>query len=85
MKIELTHDEAITIMVALDSYAAQKRVEWMFMDGRAIKKKLDLPNGASRRSDHRLRLASRSIRTGCRENSHVYPDLFVVLRTLLLH
>ena len=29
MKIELTDDEAITIMVALDSYAAQKRVEWM--------------------------------------------------------
>ena len=29
MNIELTDDEAITIMVALDSYAAQKRVEWM--------------------------------------------------------
>jgi hypothetical protein len=29
MKIELTPDEVTMIMVALDSYAAQKRVEWM--------------------------------------------------------
>ena len=29
MKIELTNDEVTMIMVALDSYAAQKRVEWM--------------------------------------------------------
>jgi hypothetical protein len=33
MKIELTDHEVATMMVALDSYAAQKRVEWM--DSRA--------------------------------------------------
>ena len=29
MKIDLTDDEATTIMVALDAYATQKRTEWM--------------------------------------------------------
>ena len=29
MKIELTDDEVTTIMVALDSYGAQKRIEWL--------------------------------------------------------
>jgi len=29
MKIELTDDEATTMMVALDAYATQKRIEWM--------------------------------------------------------
>ena len=28
MKIELTDDEVTTILVALDSYGAQKRIEW---------------------------------------------------------
>ena len=29
MKIELTDDEVTTILVALDSYGAQKRIEWL--------------------------------------------------------
>tara|TARA_Y100000034_G_scaffold130331_1_gene188617 strand:- start:931 stop:1200 length:270 start_codon:yes stop_codon:yes gene_type:complete len=29
MKVELTDDEVTTIMVALDSYGAQKRIEWL--------------------------------------------------------
>ncbi len=29
MKIELTDDEVTTIMVALDNYGEQKRIEWM--------------------------------------------------------
>jgi len=29
MKIELTDDEVTTIMVALDNYGAQKRIEWV--------------------------------------------------------
>jgi len=29
MKIELTDEEATTILVALDSYGAQKRIEWL--------------------------------------------------------
>ena len=29
MKIELTDDEVTTMMVALDSYGAQKRIEWL--------------------------------------------------------
>jgi len=29
MKIELTDDEVTTIMVALDSYGARKRIEWL--------------------------------------------------------
>jgi hypothetical protein len=29
MKIELTDDEVTTIMVALDSYGARKRIEWV--------------------------------------------------------
>ena len=33
MKIELTDEEVTTIMVALDGYAAQKRIEWL--DSRA--------------------------------------------------
>ena len=33
MNIEFTDDEVTTMMTALDSYAAQKRVEWM--DSRA--------------------------------------------------
>ena len=33
MKIELTDEEVTTIMVALDSYGAQKRIEWL--DSRA--------------------------------------------------
>ena len=33
MKVELTDEEATTMMVALDAYATQKRVEWL--DSRA--------------------------------------------------
>ena len=33
MKIEFTDDEVATIMVALDGYGAQKRIEWL--DSRA--------------------------------------------------
>ena len=29
MKIDLTDDEVTTILVALDSYGAQKRIEWL--------------------------------------------------------
>ena len=29
MKIELTDEEVTTMMVALDSYGAQKRIEWL--------------------------------------------------------
>jgi hypothetical protein len=29
MKVELTDDEVTTIMVALDGYGAQKRIEWL--------------------------------------------------------
>ena len=29
MKIEFTDDEVTTMMVALDSYGAQKRIEWL--------------------------------------------------------
>ncbi len=29
MKIELTDDEVTTILVALDNYGAQKRIEWV--------------------------------------------------------
>ena len=29
MKVELTDDEVTTMMVALDSYGAQKRIEWL--------------------------------------------------------
>ena len=29
MKIELTDEEVTTIMVALDSYGARKRIEWL--------------------------------------------------------
>ena len=29
MKVELTDDEVTTILVALDGYGAQKRIEWL--------------------------------------------------------
>ena len=29
MKIELTDDEVTTVLVALDNYGAQKRIEWL--------------------------------------------------------